>query len=82
MIGDQGVGDVKHRIFKEFRVGSERIVNADLIVMELKPSAMMRYDAILGLDFISTHRLWLSYDTHRLFFSRMEMPATTEKLAN
>ncbi len=53
-------------LVREFRVGGEPIRTPILVA----PAALPRdIDALLGLDFLMTHRVWLSYGSRRMFLA-------------
>jgi predicted aspartyl protease len=54
-----------HR-FSRLEVGREIVRDPELVVADLK---LRDADIVLGVDFLSTRRLWLSYGSMRLFLS-------------
>jgi predicted aspartyl protease len=57
--------------FREAAVGSEHFPGPLLLVADL-PGA--QYDVLLGMDYLSKHRLWLSYGARRIFIARGQSP--------
>lgn len=53
--------------FGQLVVGDEMVSNPTLLVT---PLALEDADLILGVDYLRTRRLWLSYRTHRIFLGR------------
>ena len=54
-----------HR-FDSLAVGNVRLSNPEIVVTELRLHGI---DLILGMDFLQSRRLWLSYAGFRMFFS-------------
>jgi predicted aspartyl protease len=54
-----------HR-FDSLAVGNVRVSNPEIVVTELR---LRGIDLILGMDFLRSRRLWLSYSGFRMFFS-------------
>ncbi len=50
--------------FHEARIGTERIEQPTMVVTELPDPG---YDVLLGMDYLATHRVWLSYGARRIF---------------
>ena len=55
-----------HR-FSRMEVGGEVVRNPELIVADV---SLKDADLILGIDFLSSRRLWLSYGSQQIFLSR------------
>ena len=53
--------------FGQLVVGDETVSNPTLLVT---PLGLEDADLILGVDYLRTRRLWLSYRTHRIFLGR------------
>ncbi|HEX3347133.1 MAG TPA: aspartyl protease family protein [Acetobacteraceae bacterium] len=56
-------------VFRDVEVGEDASENVPLIVADLPPRAG---DMLLGSDFLSRHRAFLSYATQRIFISRAQ----------
>ena len=50
--------------FREARIGTERFPGPVMVVADLHDQG---FDVLLGMDFLSSHRVWLSYRTRRIF---------------
>jgi predicted aspartyl protease len=57
-----------HR-FAEIRIGDEVFHNEPLLVADLQ---LADVDVILGMDYLASHRLWLSYARKRVFIAQPE----------
>ena len=57
-----------HR-FKELIVGGEAIRDPNLLVTDAR---LKDADIVLGADFLSSHRVWLSYDSFRIFLAKQQ----------
>jgi len=55
-----------HR-FSELEVGTETIRNPEIIVTDVRLSDA---DLVLGIDFLRTRRIWLSYGSQQIFIMR------------
>jgi len=65
----QGVaGELSARVhrFAKLEVGALMIRNPEVVVTDLK---LNEADIVLGVDFLSSRRLWLSYGSRRIFLS-------------
>jgi len=54
-----------HR-FAKLEVGAAVVHNPEIIVTDLK---LTDADMVLGIDFLKSRRVWLSYGSRRLFIS-------------
>jgi hypothetical protein len=50
--------------FHEARIGTERLAAPLMVVADLHNQG---FDVLLGMDYLSTHRVWLSYGARRIF---------------
>ena len=50
--------------FREARIGAERIDAPTMVVTDLHDPG---FDVLLGMDYLATHRVWLSYGARRIF---------------
>ena len=50
--------------FHEARIGTERLNAPVMVVADLHDQG---FDLLLGMDYLATHRVWLSYGTRRIF---------------
>jgi hypothetical protein len=55
-----------HR-FSQLEIGVETIPNPEIVVTDVMLSDA---DLVLGIDFLKSRRLWLSYGSQQLFLSR------------
>jgi predicted aspartyl protease len=55
-----------HR-FSELEIGAETIRNPEIVVTDVRLSDA---DLVLGIDFLKSRRLWLSYGSQQIFLSR------------
>ena len=51
-------------LFREARIGTERLDAPLMVVADLHDQG---FDVLLGMDYLATHRVWLSYGTRRIF---------------
>jgi predicted aspartyl protease/tetratricopeptide (TPR) repeat protein len=67
-VGGAGKGRAKAWVatFKTFELGGEKIENARMMVADLD---MFDHDVILGIDFFLSHRLYLSKEQRRMYFT-------------
>jgi predicted aspartyl protease len=50
--------------FREARIGTERFTAPVMVVADLHNPG---YDVVLGMDYLTRHRVWLSYGARRIF---------------
>ena len=50
--------------FHEARIGTERLASPLMVVADLHDQG---FDVLLGMDYLSGHRVWLSYGARRIF---------------
>jgi predicted aspartyl protease len=55
-----------HR-FSRMEIGEEVVHNPQLVVTDIK---LGDADLVLGIDFLGSHRIWLSYGSQQIFLSR------------
>jgi len=55
-----------HR-FSALEIGGEVVRNPELVVADFK---LADADLVLGIDFLISRRIWLSYGSQQIFFSR------------
>ena len=65
-VGGHIVPSAMHR-FSELSIGGEQIRNVELAVAE---RTVPQADMLLGLPYMATHRIWLSYATNQMFIER------------
>jgi predicted aspartyl protease len=71
-VGGSVVPSAMHR-FSELRVGGERIRDVELAVAE---RTVPQADMLLGLPYMATRHIWLSYATQQMFIERDTGPVT------
>ncbi len=64
--GGEVMGAALHQ-FHEFRIGDDALRSPVLVAGIALPRDV---DAIVGLDFLASHRIWLSYGSRRIFIAR------------
>lgn len=52
--------------FREAKVGAERLRAPEMVVTDLHDQG---FDVLLGMDYLGSHRVWMSYATRRVFVS-------------
>lgn len=50
--------------FREALIGNERFAGPVMVVADLHDPG---FDVLLGMDYLATHRIWLSYRARRIF---------------
>ena len=50
--------------FREARIGTERLNAPVMVVADLHNQG---FDVLLGMDFLTVHRVWMSYGARRIF---------------
>jgi predicted aspartyl protease len=53
--------------FNEARIGQDHFTGPRMLVADLHDAA---FDVLLGMDYLSRHRVWISYRSHRAFVLR------------
>jgi predicted aspartyl protease len=55
--------------FDSFKIGTETIQHADLVVINFSPAASSDVDVVLGADFLRAHRVLFAMSQNRLYMS-------------
>ncbi len=50
--------------FEDAQIGTDRLINPIMVVADLPG---VPFDVLLGMDYLSMHRVWLSYGARRIF---------------